>query len=76
MPAAGLIEKDLELKHLTQGNIEQNVVHVLDERGKRNWASNVPCKLYQYGSGFVWLNQGLVEMNQFLHVFRERLVVC
>ena len=25
--------------------------------------------------GFVWLNQGVEEMNQFLHVFRERLVV-
>ncbi len=52
------------------------MLHILDERGKRNWASNVRCKLYQYGFGFVWLNQGVEEMNQFLHVFRERLVVC
>ena len=52
------------------------MLYVLDERGKRNWASNVRCKLYQYGFGFVWLNQGVEEMNQFLHVFRERLIVC
>ena len=52
------------------------MLQVLDERGKRNWASNVRCKLYQYGFGFVWLNQGVEEMNQFLHVFRERLIVC
>ena len=52
------------------------MLHVLDERGKRNCASNVRCNLYQYGFGFVWLNQGVEEMNQFLHVFRERLVVC
>ena len=52
------------------------MLHVLDERGKRNWASNVHCKLYNYGFGFVWLNQGVEEMNQFLQVFRERLVVC
>ena len=52
------------------------ILQVLDERGKRNWASNVRCKLDQYGSGFVWLNQGVEEMNHFLHVFRERLDVC
>ena len=50
------------------------ILHVLDERGKRNWASNIRCNLYQYGFGFVWLNQGVEEMNQFLHVFRERLI--
>ena len=50
----------------------QRLAH--DERGKRNWASSVRCKLYQYGFGFVWLNQGVEEMNQFLHVFRERLI--
>ena len=52
------------------------MLQVLDERGKRNWASNVRSKLYQYGFGFVWLYQGVKEMNQFLHVFRERLLVC
>ena len=25
------------------------MLHVLEERGKRIWASNVRCKLYQYG---------------------------
>ena len=50
------------------------ILYVLDERGKRNWASNIRCNLYQYGFGFVWLNQGVEEMNQFLHVFRERLI--
>ena len=52
------------------------MLHVLDERGKINWASNVRCKLHHYGFGFVWLNQGVEEMSQFSHVFRERLVVC
>ena len=37
---------------------------------------SVRCKLYQYGFGFVWMNQGVEEINQFLHVFRERLIVC
>ena len=52
------------------------MLYVLDERGKRNWASNVRCKLYQYGFGFVWLKQGVEEMKQFLHVFRKWLIVC
>ena len=33
-------------------------------------------KLYQNEFGFVWLNQSVEEMNQFLHVFRERLSVA
>ena len=57
-------------------NTDYRMLYVLDERGKRNWASSVRCKLYQYGFGFVWLNQGAEKRNQFLHVFRERSVVC
>ena len=56
---------------------------VLDARAKRNWASNVRCKLYQYGLGYVWLNQGVGETNQFLRMFLlllllfgERLIAC
>ncbi|WP_419585603.1 hypothetical protein, partial [Thiolapillus sp.] len=48
----------------------------LDARGKRNWVSNVRCKLNQFGFGYVWLNQGVEGINQFLHVLRERLIVC
>ena len=48
----------------------------LDARGKRNWVSNVRCELNQFGFGYVWLNQGVEGINQFLHVLRERLTVC
>ena len=34
-------------------NKAYRMLYVVDERGKRNWASNVRCKLYQYGFGFV-----------------------
>ena len=47
----------------------------LDARGKRNWVSNVRCKLNQFGFGYVWLNQAVEEINQFLDVLRERLIV-
>ena len=45
------------------------MLHVLDERGERNWASNVRCKLYQYGFGFVWLNQGAEQITSFYMLF-------
>ena len=48
----------------------------LDARSKRNWVSNVRCKLNQFGFGYVWLNQGAEGINHFLHVLRERLIVC
>ena len=35
----------------------------LDARGKRNWVSNVRCKLNQFGFGYVWLNQGVEGIN-------------
>ena len=35
----------------------------LAARGKRNWVSNVRCKLNQFGFGYVWLNQGVEGIN-------------
>ena len=48
----------------------------LDARGERNWVSNVRCELNRFGTGYVSLNQGVQGINQFLHVLRERLIVC
>eukprot|EP00745_Piridium_sociabile_P027160 TRINITY_DN43758_c0_g1_i1.p1 TRINITY_DN43758_c0_g1~~TRINITY_DN43758_c0_g1_i1.p1 ORF type:complete len:378 (+),score=6.98 TRINITY_DN43758_c0_g1_i1:45-1136(+) len=48
----------------------------LDARDKRNWVSNIRCKLYMYGFGYVWENQGVVEINHFVHEVKDRLVSC
>ena len=75
--AEGCIRYWLKLTRMEASKLPSKayrMLHVLEERGKRIWASNVRCKLYQYGFGFVWLNEGVEEMNQFLHVFRERLI--
>ena len=48
----------------------------LDARGKRNWVSNVRMQLFQYGFGFVWMNQGVRRENVFIRAFRERLIDC
>ena len=33
-------------------------------------------QLFQYGFGFVWINQGVGRMNEFIRSFRERLIDC
>ena len=48
----------------------------LDSRGKTNWVSQVRCKLFQFGFGYVWVNQGVQNEKQFLSVFRQRLIDC
>ena len=50
------------------------MLHNLDARGKRNWVSNVRMQMFQYGFGFVWINQGVGRVNEFIRVFRERLI--
>ena len=52
------------------------MLYNLDVRGKRNWASNVRMQLFQYGFGFVWMNQGVGVVSNFIRVFRERLIDC
>ena len=53
-----------------------SMLRELDARGKRNWVSNIRCKLNQFGFGYVWLNQGVEGINQSSRVLRERLIVC
>ena len=48
----------------------------LDLKNKKNWVSDVRCKLYQCGFGFVWLNQGVESVKPFLCELRYRLVAC
>ena len=48
----------------------------LDERGKTNWVSNVRCLLSSYGFRYVWDSHGVGHMDEFLKVFRQRLIDC
>ena len=48
----------------------------LDNRGKNNWVSQVRLKLFQYGFGHVWVNQGVQNDKQFLYLFRQHLIDC
>ena len=52
------------------------MLYNLDARGKKNWVLNVRMQLFQYGFGFVWMNQGVGRVNEFIPAFRERLIDC
>lgn len=46
----------------------------LDGKCKNNWVTNVRMKLYEHGFDFVWVNQGVEDINSFIDVFRKRLI--
>ena len=48
----------------------------LDVKGKKNWVTQIRTCLYEHGFGYVWLNQGVENLKQFINIFRQRLVDC
>ena len=48
----------------------------LDEKGKINWVTKVRMKICESGFGHVWLNQGVEDINGFVHMFKQRLIDC
>ena len=48
----------------------------LDSRGKKNWVTDIRNCLFEYGFGYVWLSQGVGNTNEFIKVFRQRLIDC
>ena len=61
---------------MSQGylNASYNMLKCSDENGRRNWVSYVKNILISYGFGYVWLAQGTDNTNQFLSIFRQRLI--
>ena len=52
------------------------MLYNLDSRGKMTWATQIKSCLYNYGFGFVWMEQGVGRVNQFLHVLKQRMIDC
>ena len=50
------------------------LLHEMDAKGKSNWVSNIRKCLFQYGFGYVWMNQGVGSVNRFLSELKVRLV--
>ena len=57
-------------------NKAYRMLYVVDERGKEIGPQIFVVSCISMDLLLQWLNEGLEEMNQFLHVFRERLIVC
>eukprot|EP00745_Piridium_sociabile_P038768 TRINITY_DN71147_c0_g1_i4.p1 TRINITY_DN71147_c0_g1~~TRINITY_DN71147_c0_g1_i4.p1 ORF type:complete len:112 (-),score=1.98 TRINITY_DN71147_c0_g1_i4:112-447(-) len=53
-----------------------NMLYDLDAKGKKNWVSNIRVYLFEYGFGFVWINQRVGIVHDFICAFRQRLIDC
>ena len=52
------------------------MLYALHSKNKNNWVSHECFTLYRYGFGFVWENQGVCDVSNFIREFRQRLVDC
>lgn len=61
---------------MSQGyiNSSYNMLKLLDENGKRNWVSYVKNILISNGFGYVWLAQGVNNVNHFMYIFKQRMI--
>ena len=69
----------LKLTQMTNARLPKkayNMLCILDDRGKSNWVSKVRVKLQELGFGFVWLQQGVGDVNGFIRTLRNRLIEC
>eukprot|EP00745_Piridium_sociabile_P006919 TRINITY_DN14433_c0_g1_i2.p1 TRINITY_DN14433_c0_g1~~TRINITY_DN14433_c0_g1_i2.p1 ORF type:complete len:494 (+),score=25.16 TRINITY_DN14433_c0_g1_i2:66-1484(+) len=66
----------LQMDHNRLPRRAYNMLHDLDSRGKENWATKIRLCLFEYGFGFVWLNQGVGSDVNFIRAFRQRLIDC
>ena len=48
----------------------------LDDLGRTTWATHIKRLLFQYGFGYVWLNEDVCDFSIFLSQFKQRLIDC
>ena len=53
-----------------------NMVVNIHNNGKQCWASSLCMNLMMYSFGYVWINQGVQNVNWFLRVFKKRNSDC
>ena len=46
----------------------------LDETDRETWASKVRQLLFSYGFGYVWIYEGVGDINGFVKAFKQRLI--
>ena len=50
------------------------MMKALDQNGKNCWVTAIREILFKTGFGYVWINQGVSNVNKFITVFKQRLV--
>ena len=53
-----------------------NMLYSLDVEGRLTWATSVRNVMYKYGFGYVWINQGVGDVDMFVAAFKQRLKDC
>ena len=52
------------------------MLYQIDQNGKNTWVTYVRECLCHYGYACVWNNQGVGDVNSFIHCFKERIIDC
>ena len=48
----------------------------IDESGRITWVTHVKDLLFRYGFGIVWITENVGDNNEFIYVFKQRLIDC
>eukprot|EP00745_Piridium_sociabile_P014995 TRINITY_DN220_c0_g1_i2.p1 TRINITY_DN220_c0_g1~~TRINITY_DN220_c0_g1_i2.p1 ORF type:complete len:782 (+),score=58.82 TRINITY_DN220_c0_g1_i2:69-2414(+) len=51
-------------------------IYNLDVNGKKTWVTDVRKCLYSYGFAYVWENQGVENIIEFIKCFKQRIIDC
>ena len=66
----------VKLLHMPEHRYQKQVYSMLinlDNSGKSNWVSHVRTLLFESGFGYVWMAQGVGDVNNFLKEFEVRV---
>ena len=50
-----------------------NTLYDLDAAGYTTWATEIKNMLNSFGFGYVWMEQGVGDIDAFIHVFKQRI---
>ena len=64
----------LEMDHSRLPRQAYKILFIMDNNGKTCWASEIRNILSKCGFHFVWLQQGVGNVNAFLKIFKQRLI--
>ena len=52
------------------------MLKILDDVGRKTWASSIQSLLYRFGFGYAWVAQEVGNEMNLLSLFKQRLIGC